>query len=171
MTAKRKRRASPARGLAPGESLKRDKLAGNNYTSWGWVGTEVLDASNITREHIQATCGFSRRNKFPFCMNLYRPAPLESPPHQENQRATSVDKDSENDLIIVSDDDPPPPPCSKKQCKSNPNCLNYLGQEIWEDEGNCFNSCFNIFPRDESNERKRESSFLASLETWRKSDS
>lgn len=37
------------------------------------------------------------------------------------------------DIIVISDDDAPS--CSKKDCKTNPNCLNYLGQESWEDEG------------------------------------
>jgi hypothetical protein len=138
MTAKRKRRTSPhSKGLAPGESLKRDKLAGNIYTAWGWVGTEVSDDSKITEEHILATCGFSRRNTIPFCANAYHSV-LSEPSAQQKSRVNSLDEELDEDVIIISDDDPPP--CNKKSCKNNPNCLNYLGQEGWEDEGKRHNA-------------------------------
>ncbi|TFY64882.1 hypothetical protein EVJ58_g2344 [Rhodofomes roseus] len=38
----------------------------------------------------------------------------------------------EDDIIVISDDEAPR--CTSKACKSNPYCLNYLGQEKWEDE-------------------------------------
>src|SRR4051794_17396193 len=63
MAQRRKRRISPSlRGLAPGEQLKRSKLTGNYASPWGWVGTEVSDASKITEAHLLATCGLSKRN-------------------------------------------------------------------------------------------------------------
>jgi ubiquitin carboxyl-terminal hydrolase 48 len=41
------------------------------------------------------------------------------------------------DVVIISDDETPS--CSKKYCSKNPNCLNYLAQDRWEDAGmqNC----------------------------------
>ena len=41
--------------------------------------------------------------------------------------------DPDGDLIVVSDDEGPL--CDKKSCQSNPYCLNYLGQKMWEDKG------------------------------------
>lgn len=77
------------------------------------------------------TCGLSRRSKNPFCVNKYA--------HKPEKRSSPVPKrdvadgELQDDVIVISDDEPPP--CSKKLCKNNPNCLNYLGQDTWEDEG------------------------------------
>jgi ubiquitin carboxyl-terminal hydrolase 48 len=77
------------------------------------------------------TCGLSRRSRNPFCTNKYAPKP-------EKQRSSTpkhevADGELQDDVIVISDDEPQP--CSKKLCKHNPNCLNHLGQETWEDEG------------------------------------
>lgn len=135
MPPKRKRRASPApTGLAPGEQLKRAKLAAGVSLTWGWVDTEVSDPSRITLEHRLMTCGLSKRNKNPFCGNRHAPKPTKSSPPPADETQTNVaNGELENDVIVVSDDEPPP--CNKKVCKNNPNCLNYLGQAQWEDEG------------------------------------
>jgi hypothetical protein len=128
MAIKRKRRASPSsKGLAAGEQLKRNKLACHDYSAWGWVGTEVLDASNISEENILATCGFSKRSGFTTCPNIYG-SRLAQPIVRQKE------VEDNDDVIVISDDDVPQ--CHKKVCKNNPNCLNHLGQEIWEDEGN-----------------------------------
>ena len=47
--------------------------------------------------------------------------------------SSSAEGEIEDDVIVISDDDAPP--CTKKLCRANPNCLNYLGQEKWEEEG------------------------------------
>ena len=132
MTSKRKRRASPTpKGLAAGEQLNRDTLTGNDSTSaWGWVGTEVLDASHITKEHRMLTCGLSRRSRHPFCSNKYASVNKKrASPRQE----PTANGELADDVIVISDDEPSP--CSKKSCKNNPNCLSYLGQDKWEDRG------------------------------------
>lgn len=132
MSSKRKRRASPAlKGLAAGEQLKRNTLAGNDASPWGWVGTEVHDASHITNEHRMITCGLSRRSRHPFCTNKYASMVDRKRPSPRHERTANGELD--DDVIVISDDEPPA--CSKKLCKGNPNCLNYLGQERWEDEG------------------------------------
>lgn len=141
MPPKRPRRASPAvHGLSAGEQLKRNKL-GHDQLAWAWVGTEVTDAAHITQEHRLATCGFSDSSIFPFCSNLYRKTTAkQEKPKVEGTRAAG---ELEDDIIVVSDDETPA--CSSKTCKSNPNCLNYLGQEKWENEGSPLKfecSCF-----------------------------
>ncbi|KAF8843558.1 cysteine proteinase [Paxillus ammoniavirescens] len=135
MPFKRKRRVSPApKGLAAGEQLKRAKLAGRESSAWGWVGTEVSDPSQITLVHRLMTCGLSGRNGNPFCGNKYvsKPDKHKPAPSTEEPEPAVAKGELENDIIVVSDDEPPP--CNKKVCKNNPNCLNYLGQEKWEDE-------------------------------------
>ncbi|OAX36669.1 cysteine proteinase [Rhizopogon vinicolor AM-OR11-026] len=129
MPPKRKHRQSPApKGLAAGEQLKRGKLPGRD--PWGWVGTEVTHTSQITLEHRLMTCGLSRRSGNPFCANKYanKPEKQSTPP----PKLEAADGELQDDVIVISDDELPP--CSKKLCKNNPNCLNYLGQETWEDE-------------------------------------
>ena len=132
MPPKRKRKASPPpTGLAAGEHLKRAKLAGGESSTWGWVDTEVSDPSQIALDHRLMTCGLSKRSKNPLCANKYAPKPTKS---AVPAAADSVaNGELESDIIVVSDDEQPP--CNKKVCKNNPNCLNYLGQEQWEAEG------------------------------------
>ncbi|KAF8557305.1 cysteine proteinase [Imleria badia] len=134
MPTKRKRRTSPpSKGLAAGEQLKRAKLAAGDSSTWAWVDTEVSDPSQITLEHRLMTCGLSKRNKNPFCANKHAPKPAPpSPASAHETQATIANGELETDVIVVSDDEPPP--CNKKECKNNPNCLNYLGQLQWEDE-------------------------------------
>jgi len=136
MPPKRKRKDSPPpRGLAAGEQLKRSKLAGNDSWAWGWVDIEVSDPSQITLEHRLMTCGLSRRNRNPFCGSKYVSQSEQPKSTAATQEPTAkiANGELENDIIIVSDDEMPS--CSKKTCKNNPNCLNYLGQDKWEDEG------------------------------------
>lgn len=135
MPPKRPRRTSPAaQGLSAGEKLKRAKLSGNEHLAWSWVGTEATSAADIAPEHLLATCGFSRRNNHPFCPNRYAAAPPNAAASTtEGQPSASASGELEDDIIVVSDEESSA--CGSKICKSNPNCLNYLGQEKWEDEG------------------------------------
>ncbi|EGO18657.1 hypothetical protein SERLADRAFT_418842 [Serpula lacrymans var. lacrymans S7.9] len=133
MAPKRRRRPSPSsKGLAAGERLKRSKLVGNESSAWGWVGTEVSDPSHITMEHRLMTCGLSRRNKNPCCPNKFAPDQRDrskGPKHPKHEEQVHGEPE---DVIVVSDEEVAE--CSSRACKSNPNCLNYLGQEKWEDE-------------------------------------
>lgn len=129
MPPKRPRRTSPAtQGLSAGERLKRAKLSGYDRFAWTWVGTEVNNAAHITQEHRLATCGFNDSSAFQFCANKYR----ESVAKQEKTE-TKVAGGLDDDMIVVSDDETPA--CNVKNCRGNPHCLNYLGQEKWENEG------------------------------------
>ncbi|KDQ60998.1 hypothetical protein JAAARDRAFT_191121 [Jaapia argillacea MUCL 33604] len=130
MPPKRRRRPSPApTGTIVGEKLKRAKVIASEYSAWGWVGTDVKDVSAISRDHRLSTCGLSKRNHAPFCANVYAPAPI---PSNDQVNPPAAQGELDEDVIVISDDEAPQ--CSKKVCKSNPNCLNYLGQEEWVDE-------------------------------------
>ncbi|KAH9993782.1 cysteine proteinase [Russula vinacea] len=131
-TKRRRRQNQQHEGLAPGERFRRQKLTSNlggEWDSpWGWVGTNVTDASGITEEHLLATCGFSRKSRHLFCANKYRKHPVKTVSPVED--ALSGEEPAK-DVVIISDDETPS--CSKKYCSKNPNCLNYLAQDRWED--------------------------------------
>ncbi|KAI0086174.1 cysteine proteinase [Irpex rosettiformis] len=151
MPPKRLRRASPAsQGLSAGERLKRTKL-GHDQLAWAWVGTEVTNEAHITQEHRLATCGFSDSSIFSFCSNKYLKAAVKA------KESPVADGELDDDIIVVSDDDTPN--CSAKSCKNNPNCLNYLGQEKWENEEKARDAYFKASdlgpnPKDESRNGK-----------------
>lgn len=140
MSTKRKRAAAQnSNGLAAGERLKRHKLASTFDSPWGWVGTEVKDASNISEEHLMASCGFARNSSGAYCPNRYtqnRSSTKASPvkdPIAEGELA--------DDVIVVSDSESSSLKCSKKACRKRPNCVNYVGQEKWEDKGGFYINC------------------------------
>ncbi|KAJ7581164.1 hypothetical protein C8J56DRAFT_866417 [Mycena floridula] len=133
MPPKRPRRANSVTALFPGEVLKRQTLAGNLSAPWGWVGTEVVDETCITQQHRLVTCGLSERNSHSFCRNKYAPkVQKHDTASKSDSQQPPVHGELENDVIVISDDDEPA--CSKKICKNNPDCLNYLGQTLWENE-------------------------------------
>ncbi|TCD68915.1 hypothetical protein EIP91_009466 [Steccherinum ochraceum] len=132
MPPKRPRRHSPSTsGPAAGERLKRAKLAGSDYSAWGWVGSEVTDVSDISLSHRLAACGFAPNSNLPLCENKYAGKSTVKPP-QERPKEKPGHGELEDDIIVVSDDEAPS--CSSKSCRSNPYCLNYLGQDKWEVE-------------------------------------
>lgn len=128
---KRKRDDASPKGLAAGEPLKRTAHA-VAASSWGWVGSEATDTADITVEHLSATCGFSKRNTHPFCRNKYAKLP---PKKERKKPPPPINGEIEEDIIVISSDDDEDINCTKKLCRNNPNCLNYLGQKKWEDEG------------------------------------
>ena len=126
MTMKRKRRtAAQSNGLAPGETLDRAQLPGREELCWGWISS-VPDSTSISDDNFLRTCGFSPHSQPRFCCNKYARS---STTGSEPLPVT----DPDGDLIVVSDEEGPV--CDKKSCQSNPYCLNYLGQKMWEDEG------------------------------------
>ena len=136
MPPKRPRRSSPApAGLSAGERLKRARLAGQSrdYSAWGWVGDDAAATSEITPEHRLATCGFAQKSIHPLCANKYSPAAQLPRADAQQTHAAAAGGELEDDVIVISDDEGPE--CSSKACKANPYCLNYLGQEKWENKG------------------------------------
>ncbi|EPT06051.1 hypothetical protein FOMPIDRAFT_1034036 [Fomitopsis schrenkii] len=133
MPPKRTRRASPVQsGLNAGERLKRTKLTDSRvYSAWGWVGTEVSDVSRITQQHRLATCGLSDNSPHSICPNRFAISKA-STPVKGSPNGEAAGAEPDDDVIVISDDEAPN--CNAKACKSNPYCLNHLGQEKWEDE-------------------------------------
>ncbi len=133
MPEKRKRRvASPARGLAVGEKLNRTRLLQDADIRWSWVGTRVKREEHITEEHCLLAAGLGPGSGKP-CPNKYIPKPKEPTPTRSASRASSSQTD-QDDVIEISDEENETY-CDKKRCKDNPLCLNYLGQDKWENEG------------------------------------
>ncbi|KAJ4487816.1 cysteine proteinase [Lentinula aciculospora] len=120
--------SSSSKGLVAGQVLRRDVL-----NAWGWVGIEVTEPSSITRDHLLATCGLSRRNNHPFCRNKHQVKSRSA--HSSSPATSQVANNSvPDDMIVIADSEDEGHNCSKKACETNPNCLNYLGQEKWESE-------------------------------------
>ena len=126
MVQKRKRNASPISKIQKTQHVNLLK-----HSPWDWVGTEVTDPTAITPEHRQRACGFSPYVGFPFCRNK---AEADASQSIAPVVDIAVDQDDQDTIIVLSDSDEEPE-CSKKTCKSNPNCLNYLGQDKWLEEG------------------------------------
>lgn len=114
--------------------MKRTTPPNNNSLQWAWVGTEVVRPSDITPEHRLIACGLSQRNGYPLCPNKY--SQTADPVSHETSEIPETEVELDGDIIVISDDDDPL--CTAKTCKSNPNCLNHLGQDFWEDEGMIF---------------------------------
>ncbi|KAF5315656.1 hypothetical protein D9611_004911 [Ephemerocybe angulata] len=123
---KRRRLATSAtKGATSGEQfLKRFTLPTSGQGQWSWVGTEVSKPDDITLEHQLIACGFSPRSGYVACPNTFTLS--------GNATETAQENAEDEEVIIVSDDEDSTPVCSKKNCKSNPRCLNYMGQDIWE---------------------------------------
>ncbi|KAK7693460.1 hypothetical protein QCA50_003028 [Cerrena zonata] len=137
MPVKRTRRSPPPSEHTAGERLKRAKLAGNDFSNWGWVDHEVTDASHITQEHRLVACGLSKYSPHPFCPNRYV-----QPDGTIAKKEKVAAGELEDDIIVISDDESTS--CNTKSCKNNPNCLNNLGQEKWEDEDKAFSAFMKI---------------------------
>ena len=107
----------------------------------------MTDLADITLEHRLLACNLSQRNDISYCLSKF--AAKEDEERAKKSRESQpplprVDGELEDDIIIISDDEQPS--CSKKLCKANPNCLNYLGQEMWEDEGDlCISTVHHCF--------------------------
>ncbi|KAM5535206.1 hypothetical protein V8D89_011142 [Ganoderma adspersum] len=146
MAPKRTRRASPGTtGLCPGQRLKRAKLTGNaSYSAWGWVGTEVTDTPGITDEYRLATCGFSRNSSNTLCPNKHAgERGASSPPKVNGHTDAQGEEELADDVIVISDDEGPT--CGTKTCKPNPYCLNYLGQDKWENADNAYEGYLKVY--------------------------
>ena len=115
-----KRRREDALEDRPGPATKRLKTDITNWTTprYPWLAS-IQNASEVGIEHVLALCGLGPLAKTPLCPNKFQ------------KRA-----DSEGSVVEVSDgEDETTHNCSKVKCRNNPYCLNYLGQERWENEG------------------------------------
>ena len=144
------------KGLAAGVQLERESLpsrpvnsvngVGDSSDPWGWVLNPVQTVDQIKEEHQLRVCGISLE-PLSACPNKYEKKYNEESSVNSGSRKKQKVLDEANsadvDVIIVSSDDENEPtnltkaPCSKKGCRNDPRCLNYLGQDLWEDESTC----------------------------------
>jgi hypothetical protein len=132
-------------------------LTGFDARSWGWVNdsdTLLESPAHLTQHHRRSICAFTPGQGKRICPSKYKFSSLSDDGHSSPQKAdkdtntpskTPSKKRAESDVIMVldSDDDVKEErverveeeTCSKKACKFNPQCLNYLGQIKWIDEG------------------------------------
>ena len=135
-----KRKRHTAKGLPPGERLRRDKITGiEPYPQWGWV-SRITDPSLITPEHLFAAYGFNNNSGKPICKNKYSGSEVREWEERkvdvtQETGSKAVAGEDEGDVIIISSDDEEQYICDKKRCKENPQCLNYLGQVKLENQG------------------------------------
>ncbi len=100
----------------------------------------MSDTSGITNEHRLATCGFSPNSSNTICPNKYVEKRKASSPLRVNGHTdTQAGEELVDDVIVISDDEGPT--CSTKSCKPSPYCLNYLGQDKWENAGESLPGC------------------------------
>ncbi|KAF9052908.1 cysteine proteinase [Panaeolus papilionaceus] len=154
MSLKRKRQERNA-GLAPGEKLKLQTAPQvSSNAPWGWVATEVSEVDEITLQHRLSTCNLSSRNKKPRCRNIYSSATIKIAPRTAAS-SKAAHGEPEDDVIVISDAEDET--CSKTLCKLNPFCLNYLGQDKWEDEAKAEKRFIEIanLGRDPSNDSRK----------------
>lgn len=130
------RKLRTARGgkpLAAGEKLQRDRLAAKDLPTWGWV-KDINNVSDITLDHLLATCNLGESSAKPLCPSKYPiEAGVSSRSKSKDSQAAVTAEDDGDSIVVISDSEEVQ--CTKKGCVDNPNCLNYLGQEKWENEG------------------------------------
>ena len=91
----------------------------------------MANPDDITLDHQLTAYGFTPKSGFASCQNRFSASKTRS-------EVLSEPKPNEDeDVIIISDDESSEATivCSKKNCRGNPRCLNYMGQEVWENEG------------------------------------
>ncbi|EJU05183.1 hypothetical protein DACRYDRAFT_103677 [Dacryopinax primogenitus] len=141
MPPKGKRKGAPKpRPLSPVLARKRkhpDNEEPTPPSRWSWVKLDGKVAEQITPKHMIWACGFSEESGLPVCPNIWSKDVKEG---DEKGKGRAVDtgaydasvsgKSQKAEVIDLT----LPTLCSKKKCRDNPNCLNYLGQDAWEDE-------------------------------------
>src|ERR1700761_1468983 len=148
----RPKRITQTKGLAAGIQLSRSTLPTSEWShpptekeKWSWVLNPIATAADIgDEERWKVVFG-----GWPVCVNRFHPKVDMSPEEPARKKRKVEPEPTNEDIIVIQDSDdsnspivPSPKkkdvtqaPCSKKLCKSNPFCVNYLGQEAWEDYG------------------------------------
>lgn len=141
-TYKRKRRASsPARGSTTPEieEIPKPKRAARpgallvTDPRWDWLDDTAAPPLNITDDQARSAYGFSEKEGFQIC-----PLQLVVPKSSSKSSKGATGKQP-SDCIEISDEEEEPEEvpirCTVKACKKNPQCLNRLGQALWQDSG------------------------------------
>ncbi|KAH7102370.1 cysteine proteinase [Auriculariales sp. MPI-PUGE-AT-0066] len=111
---------------------KLSAVAARVQEHWGWAGTLAKKVHEITPEFRLQACGLSLSNRKPLCANIYADGPITA--QDSDAEDAGVTRAKKRRRLNHGSSGPELYECSKKSCKANPNCLNYLGQEQWEDE-------------------------------------
>jgi uncharacterized UBP type Zn finger protein len=83
-----------------------------------------MTPDHITPEHRLRACGLSAGASRNCCPNKYTA--------QTSAEREMNAQDTQDDAVIIVDEDLIV--CTRKRCKASPTCLNYLGQEQWEND-------------------------------------
>lgn len=126
-----------------------------NNNNWDWVGASVTDSKDISTENVCQAYGLTQNASKPCCKNHYEiDAPGQFGPEKMDierdamvvdhlstdgndvGQANNVDTESKSTIRPKAPNDArsAATKCNTK-CRENPNCLNNLGQELWEAEG------------------------------------
>ena len=111
-----KRKLSPAPD-GKGKYILRDRYARSkleNDLRWKWIGSEVTHFDDITLALCLRAAGLELQDGRGPCRNRFA----------GDVNLDSSADDKELDFF-----------CTKRRCKDSPFCLNFLGQEQWENEG------------------------------------
>lgn len=139
------RTAAKPKGAIPARNKTAKERASDAL--WDWALSEVTNPSLIASDHLLQTYGFSARVSTCFPLHVDSTfaaesssdlAPLETSEPRSSSESPSRDLPRQPESSDVNVDGTPPGPsstCTKNQCRSNPNCLNHLGQEKLRSEG------------------------------------
>ncbi|KZT53991.1 cysteine proteinase [Calocera cornea HHB12733] len=143
MPPKGKRRGGPPQPRPLSPTLARKRKRGSEDepsppSRWSWVKLDVKAADQINPKHMAWSCGFAEESGYTACVNKWS---KEAKSKEDKRKGKEVDtlpveqvpkteETQKSDVIDLT----APAPCDKKKCRDNPNCLNHLGQEAWEDE-------------------------------------
>jgi hypothetical protein len=95
-----------------------------------------MTPDHITPEHRLRACGLSAGASRNCCPNKYTA-------QTSAEREMNAQDTQDDDVIIVDED---LIVCNRKRSKASPTCLNYLGQEQWENDGtSCLNIILSVF--------------------------
>ena len=141
-----KRRREGALEDRQGPSTKRLKTDITSWTTprYPWLAS-IQSASEVNIEHILALCGLGPLSKIPLCPNKFQKrvrarADADSTGDDDVVELSDGDGDGDGDededeTITTTHNNNNNDSCSKVKCRNNPYCLNYLGQERWENQG------------------------------------
>ncbi|KZO97701.1 hypothetical protein CALVIDRAFT_535804 [Calocera viscosa TUFC12733] len=143
MPPKGKRRGGPPQPRPLSPTLARKRKRGSDDepvppSRWSWVKLHVKAVDQINAKHMAWACGFAEESGYPLCVNKWskeaknredkgKGKEVETKAADEELKSEEAPKADVIDLTAQT-------PCDKKKCRDNPNCLNHLGQEAWEDE-------------------------------------
>ncbi|KAG8960305.1 hypothetical protein FRC03_006787 [Tulasnella sp. 419] len=112
------------------QSQKRIKFDSVDSLRWHWLDDTITTDAPIPLNHLLDTYAFTPGRWKNICPNKFVE---KSPSKKTKSKAEAKDKDGYI-LISSESEDEQSSVCRIRDCRNNPQCLNYLGQTKWEDE-------------------------------------